>query len=305
MEHIFQPTGHSCGPTCIKMILPDESPSIEELIELCSTDWTIGTPPERMEYAFNALNISYKIKSGFQSLKSAVAYRKPCIVRTITDEIPHWIIVYGYYEKEDFWFINDPASGKIEYNSDELERIWKPRDFFYFEIENYIWDELSTSEITVKPFDAEQFELVLDAATKIFRKHMSEIESKQYLIFQTDIKLSLIAFHKNVIVGFYLIGDNPVPNDISESQLFISKNEYDGITEMNGMEGLALAALTDFRGIGIGKMLINASYEVAKTNGKQCIWGQHYKTLDNLKEWCKMRTHFASDNEVHYTIKLL
>ncbi len=305
MKHIFQPTGHSCGPTCIKMILPDESPSIEELIELSSTDWTIGTPPERMEYAFNALNISYKIKSGFQSLKSAVAYRKPCIVRTITDEIPHWIIVYGYYKKEDFWFINDPASGKIEYNSDELERIWKPRDFFYFEIENYIWDELSTSEITVKPFDAEQFELVLDAATKIFRKHMSASELRQYLIAQTDLELSLLAYYKNEIIGFYLIGDYPVPNDISESQLLISMNEYHQILEMNGMEGVALAVLPDYRGLGIGKILIEASFDVATKFHKQFIWGQNYISLNNLKEWLKIRTHFASDNEVHYTLKLL
>ena len=305
MKHIFQPTGHSCGPTCIKMILPDDSPSIEELIDLCSTDWTVGTPPEKMEYAFNATNISYNIKSGFQSLKSAVVNQKPCIVRTITDEIPHWIIVYGYYEKEDFWLVNDPAAGKIEYTTDELDRIWKPRDYFYFEIENYIWDEINTSGITVKPFDAEQLELVLDMAAKIFRKYMSETKLRQYLISQTDLTLSLSAYYKNEIIGFYLIGDNQVPCNFSENQLFISRNEYLRILEMNGMEGVALVVLPDYRGAGIGKMLIQASLDVATKFHKQYIWGQHYMSLNNLKEWLKIRTHFASDNEVHYTLKLL
>ena len=140
MKHIFQPTDHSCGPTCIKMILPKESPSIEKLIELCSTDWTIGTPPEKMEFALNAMNVRYKIKTGFQSLKNSVEIKNPCIVRTITDEVPHWIVVYGYYEKDDVWYVNDPTLGKIEYYSAELDQIWKPREYLYFEIENYKWD---------------------------------------------------------------------------------------------------------------------------------------------------------------------
>ena len=102
-----------------------------------------------------------------------------------------------------------------------------------------------------------------------------------------------------------MIGDNQVPNDFTESQLLISKNEYHRILEMNGMEGVALVVLPDFRGIGIAKVLINASYDIATKSSKHYIWGQHYHTLDNLNEWSKIRTHFASDDEVHYTIKIL
>jgi hypothetical protein len=94
MKHIFQPNDHSCGPTCIKMILPDNSSTIDELIHLCLTDWEVGTPPDKMERAFNLLNVVYQIKEGFQSLKQSIENKKPCILRTILEEIPHWIVIW-------------------------------------------------------------------------------------------------------------------------------------------------------------------------------------------------------------------
>jgi GNAT superfamily N-acetyltransferase len=286
------------------MILPDDSPSIEELINLCQTDWVYGTPPEKMETAFNALNVCYNIRAGFRSLKDSIEMKNPCIVRTITDEIPHWIVVYRYYKKDDFWFVNDPTSGKIEYTTDELDRIWKPRDYFCFEIENYKWNEIDKSDINIEPFDVEKFELVLELAAKIFRKHMPVKELKQFLISQTDLKLSQLAYFKNEIIGFYLIGDNQVPDNLSDDQLLIPKNEYDRILEMNGIEGIALAVLPDFRGIGVAKLLIGESYNVARRLGKNYIWGQQYKTLNNLDEWKNRRIHFATDDEVYFTIKI-
>ncbi len=167
-----------------------------------------------------------------------------------------------------------------------------------------MWEEIDKSAILIEPLFLQKMEHVLNMAITIFRNHMSEAEIKEYLIAQTDFNLSSIAVYHGEIIGFYLIGDNHVPADLPIDNLLIPENEYKRILALNGMEGVVLGVLPDFRKEGVGKMLISNSYAIAEKFHKDYIWGQHYITFNNLPEWEKMRTHFASDDEVHYTIKI-
>ncbi len=138
IKHIFQPTGHSCGNTAIKMIydkrFPDNDISVENLIDFCETDWIKGTPPERMILGFEKIGMDYKEKSGFNELKKSLNNGKYAIVRTVTQNVPHWIVIDYYDNNTDTFYILDSWLGKITYNTNELEDIWKVRNYFYFEV---------------------------------------------------------------------------------------------------------------------------------------------------------------------------
>lgn len=144
-----QPTGNTCGPTCIKMALkyimnkPNDLPfdfeittTIDEIAKLCGTDWVVGTPPEKMIKGFDALKISYieyiHSPRPFDLLKEVITSGNIPIVRTITHGVPHWIIVNGF--TEEHFLILDPWQGIIKYTPKQLNDIWMVRDYQFFEI---------------------------------------------------------------------------------------------------------------------------------------------------------------------------
>jgi ABC-type bacteriocin/lantibiotic exporter with double-glycine peptidase domain len=132
-----QPTGNSCGPACIFMVSNGKK-SITEIADDCGTDWIVGTPPERMIRGFESCNIDYieyiNSTSPFLDLITSINDDKIPILRTITRGIPHWIIVNGYDEEK--FYILDPWLGEITYSPEQLDEIWKPRRYQFFEI-NY------------------------------------------------------------------------------------------------------------------------------------------------------------------------
>lgn len=144
-----QPTGNTCGPTCIYMALryilnhPNDLPfdidiadTVEGIAEACGTDWIVGTPPDRMEKGMDAVNIKYieyiHPKRPFDLLKQVIDAGNIPIIRTITQGVPHWIIANGYVG--DVFNILDPWLGVIKYDIQQLNKIWMPRDYQFFEI---------------------------------------------------------------------------------------------------------------------------------------------------------------------------
>lgn len=144
-----QPTGNTCGPTCIYMALryvlnkPNDLPfdvdisdTVEKIAEACGTDWVVGTPPDRMEKGFKACNLNYveyiHSPRPFDLLKQVIDSGNIPIVRTITHGVPHWIIVNGY--SDEHFDILDPWQGIIKYTPKQLNDIWMVRDYQFFEI---------------------------------------------------------------------------------------------------------------------------------------------------------------------------
>lgn len=149
----LQPTGNSCGPTCIYMALnyklnmPNDLPfdvepkfAIEEICEMCGTDWIVGTPPDRMEKGMKALDLKYIEYIGsphpYDLLRQVIDSGNVPIVRTITNSIPHWIIVKRYnFVHNNLFEILCPSRGEIRYDETELDKVWKPRDYQFFEVQ--------------------------------------------------------------------------------------------------------------------------------------------------------------------------
>ncbi len=105
-----QPTGNTCGPTCIYMAWYhlinkgndiqfdiDMKYTIEDVSKFCTTDWVVGTPPEKMVLGLNALNLKYveylSSPHPFDLLKDVINNGNIPLLRTVTQGIPHWIIV--------------------------------------------------------------------------------------------------------------------------------------------------------------------------------------------------------------------
>ena len=110
--------------------------SIDDICIECGTDWVEGTPPNKMKIGLDKLNINYiehihEIEP-YQSLKNVIDKGNIAIVRTITKNVPHWIVIHGY--NDDVFDVNDPWLGPIKYNESQLDSIWKIRDFFFYEI---------------------------------------------------------------------------------------------------------------------------------------------------------------------------
>lgn len=114
----------------------DIKPTIEDIAEACGTDWVVGTPPDRMIKGFETNNLKYieyiHSPEPYELLKKVIDSGNIPIVRTITHGIPHWIIVNGYENK--MYNVLDPSSGEIKYTQEQLDHIWSPRQYQFFEI---------------------------------------------------------------------------------------------------------------------------------------------------------------------------
>jgi len=152
INYTKQPTGNSCGPTCLHMALSylanknndlpfyfDIKHTVLEICEMCGTDWVVGTPPERMEKGMKALKIKYveyiSSPRPYDLIKQILTNKNLPILRTITQGVPHWIIVKGF--DGDLFDVLDPWLGEIQYTKNQLESIWKVRDYQFFEIVSY------------------------------------------------------------------------------------------------------------------------------------------------------------------------
>jgi hypothetical protein len=120
------------------------SDSIQHISKMCGTDNIVGTPPDRMERGMKALELEYIEYIGsprpYELLKKVIDDGNVAIIRTITDGIPHWVVVSSYFFitrphlSEDKFKILDPWKGERLSNEKDLDKIWKQRDYQFFEI---------------------------------------------------------------------------------------------------------------------------------------------------------------------------
>lgn len=143
IKHLYQPTGNSCGPTCLKMVYESmggikdtKEYTIDMISTWCGTDWIVGTPPDRMELGMKRLGFKYVeymySPRPYDLLKEVIDSGNIPILRTITQNVPHWIIINGY--SANVFNVLDPWQGEIKYSENQLDEVWKKRQYQFFEI---------------------------------------------------------------------------------------------------------------------------------------------------------------------------
>lgn len=284
IKHYQQPTGISCGPTCIMMAyeaLPHypkkQNYSIIDICDLCGTDSITGTPPERLEKGMNALGMHYThhINSDkpFQHLKTILDNGNLPMLRTFTHGIPHWIIISGY--ENDKYYTNDPWQGEITYSEEELTTIWIGRHFEFYEVEMLVIKQ---------GIPKERINEIMKWSFPYFTHVIDEGFFQIVVEGQTDLKKSAMIVDKDDnILGVYLIGNNQLRNL--------------DFHDLKGVEGVLLAIDESIRGRGWGNRL----KDYPKTLGVDYIWGQQAKGLNNIKDWLKRRELINESGGVYIT----
>lgn len=306
LKHIYQPDGISCGPTCIKMVgefFKGNIDSIEEICFHCETDNIIGTPPERMRKGLNKLKIKYiehiSEENPFESLRDVIDRGSLPILRTFTHNIPHWIVVHSYDEdNQKIFHVNDPWLGQIEYNEKELNKIWKDRDYFFFEIvkENHqedIDEHNYSGNVNYRKYNPEtDEEIVYNKLEEVFSKISLPKRAIWNMIGDFDYNLSIVAEVDGNVAGFYLLREEPIPEEDNE--------DYEILKNLKGLEGVALGIFKEYKNYGIGKEMI----EYPKKLGFNYIWGYQLKSLENINDWLKRRKLYAEYSDLYITYQI-
>jgi hypothetical protein len=298
VEHIYQPTGNSCGPTCIKMVgdfIKGNVPSIDEICKICGTDWVVGTPPEKMKIGLDELGIIYKEHideiEPYQSIRNVIDKGNVAIVRTITQEIPHWIVIHGY--NKDVFTVNDPWLGPKTYNEDELGSIWKVRNHFFYEIMS--GQQKVAEDVVIERMTEDDVKEIFGKLADVFDK--TGMSNKQIWdeVKHFKMSLSVVAKVNDKLAGFYFIGDKQIPKSPTGGKV------YEELSQLNGVEGIALGVFKEYKNMNVGKKIIEYPKNL---NGVDYIWGYQFKSLKNIDDWLKRRKIYYENSGLYITYQL-
>jgi GNAT superfamily N-acetyltransferase len=295
VKHIYQPTGNSCGPTCIKMVgefIMGNVSEIDDICKTCGTDWVVGTPPEKMKIGLDSLGIKFIEHSNeiepYQSIRNVIDKGNVSIVRTMTKGVPHWIVIDGY--DNDTFNVNDPWLGQIKYNEEELGNIWKVRDYFFYEIIGK--EKEKTENVTIRKMTEQDTNIIYNKLEEVFDKTGLSNEEIWEELEGWDKSLSLVALVGDKIAGFYFIGNHPIPK---------GGEDYEKFKNLKGIEGMGLGVFKEYKNLGVGKKLIETTQQLPV----DYIWGYQFKSLKNIDDWLKRRKIYYENAGVYITYQML
>lgn len=305
VKHLYQPDGISCGPTCIKMVgdfYKGEVDSIDEICKHCETDNITGTPPERMKKGLDKLGIQYvehiDEADPFQSLRDIIDNGGVGVLRTFTHKVPHWIVVHSYdAENQHVFNVNDPWLGQLTYDEDQLDEIWKDRNYFYYEVLKENQEEIDEhnygGQVSLRPYnEATDAEVIFNKLEEVYKKIGWPKEAIWNELQPIDSSLSIVTEVDGNVAGFYIIKDEPIP--------MLGKEEDKVLANLHGVEGVALGIFDEYKNYGIGKEMI----EHPKTIGVDYIWGLQLKGLGNIDDWLKRRKLYADVGSMYITYQI-
>jgi GNAT superfamily N-acetyltransferase len=286
-QQVFQTSGISCGPACIKMVLNSlgkhQNTSIEKIAKICGTNPQTGTDDKAMEFGLNWLSVPYRVGQTRHTdgLIDSLAKGNLVILRTLTRGTKHWIVLTSYSAGK--FQVNDPWLGQIEYTPQEVKAIWQPRDYFYFEVPPPKLN-FNKAKISIRQMAEADIPEVLPLMRESFRRHSVGTSVDAY-VEMADLTYSIVAVYGDEIIGFYLLTPRDLP--------------LEDLQGLRGIEGIALAVKPEFRGTGVGKKL--ADYP--KSYGFDYLWGMQLKSLGNLNHWLKRRELVADGGACWFTME--
>lgn len=111
-----------------------------------------------------------------------------------------------------------------------------------------------------------------------------------------NMKYSIVIEVDGVLAGFYLLRPRNITDFFKHSNFMINH----GIQNMIGIEGIALGVFTEYKNLGLGKILI----EYPKNYHFDYIWGLQLKSLNNINHWLKRRKLFLETDICYVTYEI-
>jgi len=156
IKHLYQPCGLSCGNAVLKMLLNYygicNNLSIPDLIKICNTDAATGTTDKNLIQGLEHTKIPYEQNSVTDDNKALSILKNRLkneffLMRALTKNIPHWILVNNYNESTKLFNVLDPWLGEITYNDQEIINIWKPRNYDGFYVPQLLNNNYKISKV--------------------------------------------------------------------------------------------------------------------------------------------------------------
>jgi hypothetical protein len=277
-----------------------EVDSIDEICKSCGTDNITGTPPERMRKGLDSLDIQYiehmDEENPYDSLRSVIDNGSVAMLRTLTQRVPHWIVVHSY--EDDTFYVNDPWLGQLTYDETDLEDIWRERNYFFFEVvkenkEEEIDEHSYGGEVVLRPYNESTDALeIYNKLEEVYSKIGWPKDAIWNELQPIDSSLSIVAEVDGNVAGFYIIKEQNIP--------LLGREEDEMLSKLRGIEGVALGIFNEYKDYGIGKEMI----EYPKTIGADYIWGLQLKSLGNIEDWLKRRKLYADVGQMYITYQI-
>lgn len=315
-EHMFQSREYDCGPTCIKMVANalgvGRQLTLDDIIQVCGSDPTTGTDDKKMEKGLAAAGVPFQVGGArtAEDLATSLNAGNLIILRTLTRGIKHWIVLYRFDGQR--FLAQDPWLGPLSYTPEEVVNIWKPRDYFYFEVPRTMEQRVDSYQIATYAMlkalgesqeggnllfvnaTGEVMPALEKAIVDVFPRYADWVVG--YAKSAMDPQLSVVVLDGHEVVGFYLIGRRDVIDGTAGMELMEDLTPY---AQKRGVEGVALGVVGSARGRGIGNRL----KDYPKHLGVEYVWGLQMRKLGNLKDWLKRRRLVAQSAECFATLE--
>jgi len=284
VQHMRQECGYDCGPACIKMVANalgiGRELKIADIVRAAGSDPVTGTDDKKMATGLQAAGVPFKVGEGkdAEALADALDSGSYIILRTLTRGIKHWIVVYDFDGTR--FQVNDPWLGEISYTPEEIVTIWKPREYFYFEVPAKVNE--SAEQVQLVKIDERNWPGVEKAVLEVFAEHAAWVV--QYIQAVADMDLSVAAMEGDQALGFYFLGRRTVAKGIADEEME-PVEDLSGYEQKQGVEGVALGLVSAARGQGIGSKL----RDYPRSLDVDYIWGLQLESLNNLEHWLKRR----------------
>lgn len=120
--HSLQLDQSDCGVACLLSIIKfyNGSCSLEKIRELSGTTKQ-GTTLLGLYQA--AYKLDFTCDGCEADIENLINHKQPAILHTVNNQLQHYIVCYGYSEKEGF-LMGDPSKGIYNLPKNELEKIW-------------------------------------------------------------------------------------------------------------------------------------------------------------------------------------
>jgi len=153
--------------------------------------------------------------------------------------------------------------------------------------------EDSADNVVIRPYNHEtDFEQIYSHLEEVYHK-IGWGAAGIWGILKSGARLGVVLEINGEVAGFYFLKENPIP-EIRNSEV------YDMLKDMRGIEGVGLGIFEKYKGLGLGKKLI----EYPQSMGYDYIWGYQLKSLENIDDWLKRRKIYAEGGGQYITYQI-
>jgi len=168
-----------------------------------------------------------------------------------------------------------------------------------------IFENFGTEISLINPSDNDE---IVDILFEVFGFIDDKEEIKSKISKRLNNNLSIKIKYNGKIVGCYLLAEKSVndfiesieKDQISDFRKNDTKINIDYKLSDNGLQGISLAILPEYRNLNLGKKLKEYTYNL----GYDYIWGVQDKKLKNIDFWKNSRNVFAESSNRYATIKI-